>query len=88
MEIFVQNFFAFEALYMILIILIQLAIATICYFLIDAVMDEGIENPIVTFLILFFIPFGFIFELFRNTSVNNYNRLVTKQMSVTKAKEE
>ncbi|MFC4652966.1 prenylated Rab acceptor [Lactococcus nasutitermitis] len=54
--------------------------ALIKYSIIDIVCEYDLEHPIITFFIIWFIPFGFWIEMFRNTWVDNTKRLVASNI--------
>lgn len=56
--------------------LISVIWALIKYSIIDIVCEYDLEHPIITFFIIWFIPFGFWIEMFRNTWVDNTKRLI------------
>ena len=62
----------------VLLVIVGIIVKIVEYLIISTLCDE-LEHPVLTFLIVFFIPYGFFFELWRNTSIMNAKRQIYAQ---------
>ncbi|RZI49409.1 prenylated Rab acceptor [Lactococcus kimchii] len=76
-QILTDNFFVVG----VLVVIVQLIILLIGYFIIDSVCEYRLEHPFITFIMLFFFGLvGFFVELLRNSAVDNAKRIVDSQI--------
>ncbi|MDR0199760.1 MAG: hypothetical protein LBI43_04195 [Streptococcaceae bacterium] len=71
-----NQFFKFTALFIFLGIILHIIWTILWFLVISRLTDDELEHPILTFLIIFFAPFGFAIELARNTSITNNKRRI------------
>lgn len=75
-----QVIFTNLVLIVVLTAIISVIWALIKYSIVDIVCEYDLEHPIITFFIIWIIPFGFWIEMFRNTWVDNTKRLVASNV--------
>jgi len=75
----IDNLFADVILWMILLAVFNIIWAVIKYLFVLAVLEEDMDHPVISFLIIWLVPFGFVVELIRNSAVDNAKRQIAAQ---------